>query len=92
MSVRHLVRLSATLAALAALTVQAAAHPGHASVFGFDAGFLHWLTSVQHGLVMVMVGVAAAVLAGRVSQASGRAALRLGGGAVAALGLVLVLV
>jgi hydrogenase/urease accessory protein HupE len=89
MSVRQLVRLSAPLATLAALTVPAAAHPGHAS---FDAGFLHWLTSVDHGLVLVAVGLAAGALAGRVSRASSRAALRIGGGAVAALGLVLVLV
>jgi len=92
MSVRHLVRLSATLAAFAALTVPAAAHPGHASVFGFDVGVLHWLTSVQHGLVMVIVGIAGAIFAGHVSQPSSRTALRLGGGAVAALGVALVLV
>ena len=89
MSVRQLVRLSAPLAALAALTVPALAHPGHAS---FDSGFLHWLTSVDHGLVLVAAGIGAGALAGRVSRASSRAALRVGGGAVAALGLVLVLV
>jgi hypothetical protein len=72
MSVRQLVRFSAPFAALAALTVPAAAHPGHASVFGFD--------------------LAAGALAGRVSRESSRAALRVGGGAIAALGLVLVLV
>ena len=92
MSLRQLVRLSAPLAAFVAVTAPAAAHPGHASVFGFDSGFLHWLTSVDHGLVMVAVGIAAGALAGRVSRASSRAALRIGGGAVAALGLVLVLV
>jgi urease accessory protein len=92
MSVRQLVRFSAPFAALAALTIPAAAHPGHASVFGFDWGFLHWLTSVDHGLVMVAVGIAAGALAGRVSRESSRAALRVGGGAIAVLGLVLVLV
>jgi urease accessory protein len=89
MSVRQLVRLSAPLAALVAVTAPAVAHPGHAS---FDSGFLHWLTSADHGLAMVAVGIAAAAVAGRVSQASSRAALRVGGGAVAALGLVLLLV
>ena len=88
MSLRQLVRLSAPLATLAALTAPATAHPGHAS---FDSGFLHWLTSADHGLLMVASGIAAGVLAGRVSQAAGRAALRVGGGAIAALGLVLVL-
>ena len=88
MSVRQLLRLSAPLAALAALTVPAAAHPGHAS---FDGGFLHWLTSADHGLVMVAVGIAVAAVAGRVSETAGRAALRVGGGAIAAVGLVLVL-
>jgi urease accessory protein len=92
MSVRQLVRLSAPLAALAALTVPAAAHPGHASVFSFDWAFLHWLTSADHGLAMVAVGIAGAVVAGRVSRAGGRAALRVGGGTIAALGLVLLLV
>jgi hydrogenase/urease accessory protein HupE len=92
MSVRQLVRLLAPLAALAALTVPAAAHPGHASVFGFDSGFLHWLTSADHGLALVAVGIAAGIVAGRVSRASGRAALRVGGGAIAAFGLVLLLV
>ena len=89
MCVRHLVRISAPLAALAAVTAPAAAHPGHAS---FDSGFLHWLTSADHGLAIVAVGVTAAVLAGRVSQATSRAALRVGGGAIAALGLALLLV
>jgi urease accessory protein len=91
MSVRQLVRLSAPVAALAALTAPAAAHPGHASVFAFDSALLHWLTSADHGLALVAVGIAAAVIAGRVSRASGRVAMRVGGGAVAALGLVLLL-
>ena len=89
MSVRQFVRLSAPLVALTAFTVPVAAHPGHAS---FDVGFLHWLTSVDHGLAMVTIGVVAVSVAGRVSRASGRAALRVGGGAIAALGLVLLLV
>ena len=88
MSVRQLVRLSAPVAGLVALAAPAAAHPGHS---GFDSGVLHWLTSADHGLVMVAFGIAGAVLAGRVSRASSRAALRVGGGAIAALGLVLVL-
>jgi hydrogenase/urease accessory protein HupE len=92
MSLRHITRASAPIAALVALTTSAAAHPGHASLFSFDLGFLHWLTSADHGLVMVAAGVFAAGVAGRVSQASGRAALRVGGGAVAALGLALILV
>jgi urease accessory protein len=89
MPVRELVRLSAPLAALAALTAPATAHPGHAS---FEAGFLHWLTSADHALAMVAVGVTAAAVAGHVSRASGRAALRVGGGAIAALGVALLLI
>ena len=92
MSVRQLVRLSAPLAALAALTAPAAAHPGHASVVSFDSAFLHWLTSADHGLALVAVGIVAGAVAGRVSRASARAALRVGGGAVATLGLALLLV
>jgi urease accessory protein len=92
MSVRQLVRLSAPLAALAALTAPAVAHPGHASVVSFDSAFLHWLTSADHGLALIGVGIVAGVVAGRVSRASGRAALRLGGGTIATLGLVLLLV
>ena len=91
MSLRQLVRLSAPLAALVAVTAPAAAHPGHATISGFDSGILHWLTSADHGLLMVASGITAGVLARRVSQAAGRAALRVGGGSIAALGLVLVL-
>ena len=89
MSVRQFARLSAPLAALVAVTAPAAAPPGHAFL---DSGLLHWLTSADHGLALVAAGIAAAAVAGRVSRASGRAALRLSGGAMAALGLALLLV
>jgi urease accessory protein len=65
MSVRQLARLSASLAALAALAVPALAHTGHAPVFGFASGFLHPLMGVDHVLAMVAVGMLAALLGGR---------------------------
>ena len=92
MSLRHIIRASAPFAALAALTAPAAAHPGHDSLVSYDLASVHWLTSADHGLAMVAAGVFAAGVAGHVSRASARAALRVGGGAIAALGLVLCLV
>jgi len=65
MSVRQLVRPSASLAALAALTAPAAAHTGHGTAFGFTAGFLHPLAGADHVLAMVAVGLLAALVGGR---------------------------
>lgn len=94
MSVRQLVRLSAPIAALAALTAPAAAHPGHETVSGFASGFLHPLMGADHVLAMVAVGLLAALLGGRalwLVPASFVGAMLLGG-ALAMTGAALPLV
>ncbi|MFT3790584.1 MAG: HupE/UreJ family protein [Rudaea sp.] len=60
-------RLAALLAALAlaAVSVPAFAHPGHAAHGGLLAGFAHPLLGADHLLAMFAVGVWAAQLGGR---------------------------
>lgn len=65
MSVRQFVRVSAPGAALLALAGPAAAHTGHAPMFGFASGFLHPLMGLDHVLAMVAVGLLAALLGSR---------------------------
>ncbi len=58
-------RLAITAAALAAATVPAFAHPGHADNGSFIAGFVHPLFGLDHIVVMVAVGLWAATIGGR---------------------------
>lgn len=64
MSVRHIIRVSAPIAALTAFAATPAfAHPGH-DHFGFIAGLAHPMSGLDHVLAMVAVGLLAAVLGG----------------------------
>ena len=55
--------------ALAGLSVNAYAHPGHAAQGGFLAGFAHPFSGADHLLAMFAVGVWAAQLGGRAQWA-----------------------
>jgi urease accessory protein len=66
MSLRHITRMSAPIAALSAFAATPAfAHTGHDHVFGFMAGLAHPVSGFDHVLAMVAVGLLAALVGGR---------------------------
>jgi urease accessory protein len=54
-----------TLAALLAVALPAAAHPGHGPLSGFAAGVQHPLSGIDHLLAMIAVGLWAGLCGGR---------------------------